>query len=161
MGSELRSRRGSDEKPRAAQVQGITFWHGTQDGESIELNTHDNVALDIGRSRWTVSDTGREEAEPTIESASLVVSGFLRRVMAAKASVARRKSARRPVPKPSSSSKAKPRQSLPAHAPLPCPLCRPEATKDHPGEAWPDCELCGGDGVVTARAAEQWREEFD
>ena len=28
-----------------------------------------------------------------------------------------------------------------------------------PGEAWPDCELCDGAGVVTQRLASEWLDE--
>jgi hypothetical protein len=52
----------------------------------------------------------------------------------------------RPVPKP----RPTPAPAIPAMAPVPCPLCN--------GEAWPDCEVCDGAGVVTQREAAQWQE---
>jgi hypothetical protein len=55
----------------------------------------------------------------------------------------------RPAPKPVP--KAAP--AIPPTAPVPCPLCR--------GEAWPDCELCDGAGVVTQRLASEWLAELD
>ena len=60
---------------------------------------------------------------------------------------ATRRASVRPVPKPVP--KAAP--AIPPTAPVPCPLCR--------GEAWPDCELCDGAGVVTQRRASEWLDE--
>lgn len=70
--------------------------------------------------------------------------------------IARAGMTRSPVPKPPPRSAP----AIPDHAPVPCPLCRPDATADHPGEPWPDCELCDGNGVVPSRQAAEWREEF-
>jgi hypothetical protein len=84
------------------------------------------------------------------------VRGFIRRVAAQKVRIARSAMTRPPVPKPAPRSAP----TVPAYAPVPCPLCRPNATAEHPGEPWPDCELCNGDGVVPARQAAEWREEF-
>jgi hypothetical protein len=60
---------------------------------------------------------------------------------------ATRRATVRPAPKPVP--KAAP--AIPPTAPVPCPLCR--------GEAWPDCELCDGAGVVTQRQASEWLDE--
>ena len=99
--------------------------------------------------------TGGAKVVP-IESASPAVRGFIRRVVAQKVRIARSGMTRPPVPKPAPRSAP----AVPAYAPVPCPLCRPNATSEHPGEPWPDCELCNGDGVVPARTAAEWREEF-
>src|SRR5215207_9886990 len=42
-------------------------------------------------------------------------------------------------------------RATPPTAPVSCPLCR--------GEAWPDCELCDGAGIVTQRLASEWLDE--
>jgi hypothetical protein len=60
---------------------------------------------------------------------------------------ATRRATVRPVPKPVP--KAAP--AIPPTAPVPCPLCR--------GEAWPDCEVCDGAGVVTQRQASEWLDK--
>jgi hypothetical protein len=52
----------------------------------------------------------------------------------------------RPAPKPVSK-----RRRAPAGAPVPCPVCF--------GEAWHDCELCDGSGVVTQRRADEWERD--
>jgi hypothetical protein len=62
---------------------------------------------------------------------------------------ATRRATVRPAPKPVP--KAAP--AIPPTAPVPCPLCR--------GEAWPDCELCDGAGIVTQRLASEWLEDHD
>jgi hypothetical protein len=153
---------GSDagEKPpgrRRTRVGGVSFWQGEEGARTTELNTRDELAVDADGARWVVTSLIGEEAGPAVESASPLVGGYLLRVIAEKQRVARRRLARPPVPKPA----RKPAPSLPPHAPVPCPMCRPGAAADHPGEAWPDCECCDGAGVVTAKQAAAWHEEHD
>lgn len=142
-------------RARGAKVRGVSFWHAALQSQTIELNTHDDLDLEAGRSRWAVSSIPGGAGGQAIESSSPAVRGFLQRVVAEKVRIARRGMTRSPIPKPA----PRPSPSLPAHAPVPCPLCRPAADAQHPGEAWPDCELCNGDGVVTAHQAAVWRQE--
>jgi hypothetical protein len=138
----------------AMTVRGTSFWYATQGNTITELNVLDHVEVDGQRTRWSVRPvTGDAPGEP-VESASPRVAGYLRRVVAEKARVARRYRPHKPLTKPEPK-----RAPRPTGAPVPCPLCRPGAGVDFAGEAWPDCELCDGEGVVTERRAAEWCEE--
>lgn len=149
---------GSEAPPRRSDrvtVDGHTFWESKRDGRRAEVITHDDLALEAERSTWVVTPLTGVPAGPPIESDSPVVNRFLRRVVAEKERVSTPpRRPRPPVPKP----RRKAMPVLPAHAPVPCPLCRPGADGIHAGEAWPDCEVCDGAGYVTQRRATEWRE---
>jgi hypothetical protein len=151
MGSE-RGGRPAGEPPTT--IGGISFWQTGRGARAKELNTRDELAIGDDGVRWLVTPlTGEVEGQP-VESTSPQVRGFLGRVMAEKERVVRRTRACVPLLK----SPPKPAPPLPPHAPVPCPFCRPGADARNPGEAWPDCEVCDGEGVVTARQAAAWRE---
>jgi hypothetical protein len=134
----------------SVRVDGHTFWRaraavkGTQ--RVIELTTATGIEVDPERCRWTVSTLGSPGAEEPVESRSRDVYRFMAGVLGSMQRATRRATVR-PAPKPVP--KAAP--AIPPTAPVPCPLCR--------GEAWPDCELCDGSGIVTQRLASEWRDE--
>jgi hypothetical protein len=139
------------------RVGGISFWQAVRGAIGIELNTRDDLAVDGRRARWVVTPVTGRRSGPAIESTAPEVRGFLPRVVAEKERMVRRHLERpRPVPKPT---RAKMPVPVPPHASVPCPLCRPCADADHPGEAWPDCALGNGEDVITARQAAAWHEE--
>jgi hypothetical protein len=133
-------------------IDGHTFWRartasrGTQG--VIELTTATGIEVDPERCRWTVSTPGSRGVGELVESRSREVHRFMAGVLGSMQRATRRATVR-PVPKPAP--KAVP--AIPPTAPVPCPLCR--------GEAWPDCELCDGAGVVTQRLASEWLEDRD
>jgi hypothetical protein len=136
------------------EVRGTSFWLASKGGVTSELNAHDYIEVDGQHASWTVKPVLGQVAGPPVESASPRVVGYLRRVVAEKERIARRYRAHRPLAKP-----VPKRVPRPAGAPVPCPLCRPGADATYPGEAWPDCEVCDGEGVVSAeRAAERLAE---
>jgi hypothetical protein len=132
------------------RVDGHTFWRATTTGRGtqrgIELTTATGIEVDPERCRWTVSSPGSRGSGDPVESRSREVYRFMAGVLGSMQRATRRASVR-PVPKPVP--KAAP--AIPPTAPVPCPLCR--------GEAWPDCELCDGAGVVTQRQAREWLDE--
>ncbi len=133
-------------------VDGHTFWRartaiaGTH--RVIELTTATGIEVDPERCRWTVSTPGSRGVGEPVESRSREVYRFMAGVLGSMQRATRRATVR-PAPKPVP--KAAP--AIPATAPVPCPLCR--------GEAWPDCEVCDGAGVVTQRQAREWLDERD
>ena len=132
------------------RVDGHTFWRartavrGTQ--RVIELTTATGIEVDPERCRWTVSTPGSHGAGDPVESRSREVYRFMAGVLGSMQRATRRATVR-PAPKPA----PKPAPAIPPTAPVPCPLCR--------GEAWPDCEVCDGTGVVTQRLASEWLDE--
>jgi hypothetical protein len=154
MGSR-QGKRPAGEQP--VRVGGISFWQAVRDAIATELNSRDDLSVDGAGARWVVTPVTGGQAGPPIESTAPEVRHFLQRVVDEKLRVARSGALVRPFFKPARS----PAPALPPHAPVPCPLCRPGADAQHPGEAWPDCELCDGEGVVTARRAAEWREDHD
>jgi hypothetical protein len=128
------------------RVDGHTFWRAQGTQRVIELNTATGIELDPERCRWTVSTLGSSGSGEPVESRSREVYRFMAGVVGSMQRAARRATVR-PAPKPA----PKPTPAIPPTAPVPCPLCR--------GEAWPDCELCDGAGVVTQRLASEWMEE--
>ncbi len=132
------------------RVDGHTFWRaraavrGTQ--RVIELTTATGIEVDPERCRWTVSTPGSPGAGEPVESRSREVYRFMAGVLGSMQRATRRGTVR-PAPKPV----AKAAPAIPPTAPVPCPLCR--------GEAWPDCELCDGAGIVTQRLASEWLED--
>ena len=132
------------------RVDGHTFWRaraaiqGTH--RVIELTTATGIEVDPERCRWTVSTPGSRGVGELVESRSRDVYRFMAGVLGSMQRTTRRATVR-PAPKPVP--KAAP--AIPPTAPVPCPLCR--------GEAWPDCELCDGAGIVTQRQASEWRDE--
>lgn len=126
-------------------VDGHTFWRATDTGRAIELTTATGIELDGERCRWTVMVPGSKVRGRGIESESPVVRRFMHTVLGEMRRATHRATVR-PAPKP------RPRQSptIPATAPVSCPLCQ--------GEAWPDCEVCDGAGVVTQRQAREWQK---
>jgi hypothetical protein len=132
------------------RVDGHTFWRaraavqGTQ--RVIELTTATGIEVDPERCRWTVSTPGSRGEGFPVESRSRDVYRFMAGVLGSMQRATRRATVR-PAPKPAP--KAAP--SIPPTAPVSCPLCR--------GEAWPDCELCDGAGVVTQRQASEWLDD--
>ncbi len=137
-------RRRNTTAPRR-EVDGHTFWRTNAHGRPIELTTATGIELDGDRCRWTVSPPGTRSAEEPVESVSREVRYFLNSVLGAMQRVTHRSTVR-PAPKP----RPKPAPVIPATAPVPCPLCL--------GEAWPDCEVCDGAGIVTARQAAAWQD---
>ncbi len=131
-------------------IDGHTFWRtrtatrGAQ--RAIELTTATGIEVDPERCRWTVSTPGSRGAGEPVESRSREVYRFMAGVLGSMQRATRRAMVR-PAPKPVP--KAAP--AIPLTAPVPCPLCR--------GEAWPDCELCDGAGIVTQRLASEWLDE--
>jgi hypothetical protein len=130
---------------RRFHVDGHTFWRADAGGRAIELTTATGIELDSDSCRWTVNAPGARAGGEPVESESRDVRLFMDNVLRAMQRATHRAIVR-PVPKPA----RKPSAPVPANAPAPCPLCR--------GEAWPDCELCDGSGVVTQRRADEWRE---
>lgn len=126
-------------------VDGHTFWRGsTSGGEAVELTTTTGIELDEDGCRWVVSAPGAGTAEP-VESASREVMRYMRSVVKTMQRATHRAQVR-PVPKPVSK-----RRRVPANAPIPCPLCH--------GEAWHDCEVCDGSGIVTQQRAAEWERD--
>ena len=130
------------------RVDGHTFWRARTASSAIELTTATGIEVDPERCRWTVSTPGSRGAGEPVESRSREVYRFMAGVLGSMQRATRRATVR-PAPKPA----AKPAPAIPPTAPVPCPLCR--------GEAWPDCEVCDGAGVVTQRLAGEWLEERD
>ena len=130
----------------SVRVDGHTFWRARGTQRVIELNTATGIELDSERCQWTVSTLGSPGAGEPVESRSRDVYRFMARVVGSMQRATRRETVR-PAPKPVP--KAPP--AIPPTAPVPCPLCR--------GEAWPDCELCDGTGIVTQRQASEWLDE--
>ena len=133
------------------QVRGHTFWRTDTHGRPVELTTATGIELDGQRCRWTVSAPGTKATGEDIESGSREVRRFMNGVLVAMQRVTHRATVR-PAPKPL----PKPAPDIPATAPVPCPLCRGEGDAVG-GESWPDCEVCDGAGIVTARQAAAWR----
>ena len=129
-------------------IDGHTFWRARTASSAIELTTATGIEVDPERCRWTVSTPGSRGAGEPVESRSREVYRFMAGVLGSMQRATRRATVR-PAPKPVP--KAAP--AIPPTAPVPCPLCR--------GEAWPDCELCDGAGVVTQRLAGEWLEDRD
>ena len=127
------------------EVDGHTFWRTDANGRSIELTTATGIELDGDRCRWTVSPPGARSTGEPVESVSREVRYFLSSVLGAMQRATHR-AAVRPAPKP----RPRPAPAIPATAPVPCPLCQ--------AEAWPDCEVCDGAGIVTARQAAAWQD---
>jgi hypothetical protein len=138
--------------PSASEVRvdGHTFWRARAAVQGaqrvIELTTATGIEVDPERCRWTVSTPGSRGVGELVESRSRDVYRFMAGVLGSMQRTTRRATVR-PAPKPVP--KAVP--AIPPTAPVPCPLCR--------GEAWPDCELCDGAGVVTQRLAGEWLDE--
>ena len=128
------------------RVDGNTFWRARGTQRVIELNTANGIELHPERCRWTVSTLGSPGVGEPVESRSREVYRFMAGVLGSMQRATRRATVR-PAPKPA----AKPPPAIPPTAPVPCPLCH--------GEAWPDCELCDGAGVVTQRLASEWLDE--
>ena len=128
------------------RVDGNTFWRARGTQRVIELNTANGIELHPERCRWTVSTLGSPGAGEPVESRSREVYRFMAGVLGSMQRATRRATVR-PAPKPA----PKPPPAIPPTAPVPCPLCR--------GEAWPDCEVCDGAGVVTQRLASEWLDE--
>ena len=128
-------------------AQGHTFWRAERGGQRAELTTTTGIELDAARCRWTVGAPGGDEPGEPVESASRDVRWFMTGVLSAMQRATRRATVR-PAPKPV----ARRQKPLPASAQVPCPLCA--------GEAWPDCEVCDGAGVVTPGRATEWREAY-
>ena len=129
-------------------IDGHTFWRARTASSAIELTTATGIEVDPERCRWTVSTPGSRETGEPVESRSRDVYRFMAGVLGSMQRATRRATVR-PAPKPAP--KAAP--AIPPTAPVPCPLCR--------GEAWPDCELCDGAGVVTQRLASEWLDAGD
>jgi hypothetical protein len=129
-------------------VDGHTFWRADSNGRRVELTTATGIELDGQLCRWTVSPPGGKSTGKPVESVSPHVRRFMNSVLG-EMQRATHQATVRPVPKP----RPKPAPAIPAMAPVPCPLCN--------GEAWPDCEVCDGAGVVTQREAAQWQESHD
>jgi hypothetical protein len=127
-------------------IDGHTFWRAQTASSAIELTTATGIEVDPERCRWTVSTPGSRGAGFPVESGSRDVYRFMARVLGSMQKATRRATVR-PAPKPVP--KAAP--AIPLTAPVPCPLCH--------GEAWPDCELCDGAGVVTQRLASEWLDD--
>ena len=130
--------------PPRREVDGHTFWRTDANGRPVELTTATGIELDGQRTRWTVSVPGAKATGEGIESGSREVRRFMNGVLGAMQRATHRATVR-PAPKP----RPTPAPLIPATAPVPCPLCH--------GEAWPDCEVCDGAGIITARQAEAWR----
>ena len=130
--------------PPRREVDGHTFWRTDANGRPMELTTATGIELDGQRTRWTVSVPGARATGEGIESGSREVRRFMNGVLGAMQRATHRATVR-PAPKP----RPAPAPLIPATAPVPCPLCH--------GEAWPDCEVCDGAGIITARQAETWR----
>ena len=128
------------------RVDGHTFWRARTANSAIELTTATGIEVDPERCRWTVTTPGSRGAGEPVESRSREVYRFMAGVLGSMQRATRRASVR-PAPKPL----PKPAPAIPPTAPGPCPLCR--------GEAWPDCEVCDGAGVVTQRLASEWLDE--
>lgn len=144
---------GSDDDPIA--VDGHTIWRAkrnNQPGAGQELATKTAINVDADALRWRVTPPGDRGRGKTVESTSPHVVRFMNYVIGAMEQVARSATHRatvQPIFKPM----PPPPPPRPATAPVPCPLCN--------GEAWFDCELCDGDGVITARQAALWQHDHE
>lgn len=127
-------------------VGGASFWHTTHDGERIELNNRDDIAVDSETVAWTVAPITAASGE-TIRSNHRAARFLVQRVIDAKRRQAARRRPVRSVPKPAPTSPGQRAGQVSADALVPCPHC---------GEGWHECPLCDGDGCVTRRAAESW-----
>jgi hypothetical protein len=137
-------------------VRGTSLWHAKHGATTTELNVRDEIEISAERAKWTVKPVVGATTGRPVESSSPRVAGYLRRVVAEKERVARRYKVHKPLAKPSPK-----RTRRPAGAPVPCPLCRPGADATYPGEAWPDCEVCDGEGVVSTEQAANFLAEHD
>jgi hypothetical protein len=126
-------------------ARGHTFWRAERGGKSAELTTTTGIELDNERCRWIVGAPEGGDGGHPVESSSRHVRWFMRGVLSAMQHATRRATVR-PAPKPT----GKPEAPLPPSALVPCPLCG--------GEAWTDCEVCDGAGVVTQQRAAAWRK---
>ena len=129
-------------------VRGYSLWHEEREGRKVELTSKTKIELDHDSCRWLVSSPSINGRGELIESASREVRNFIGGVVAAMHRETRRAIVR-PVPKP----KSKPTRRKPPMAPVSCPLCN--------GEAWPDCELCAGEGVISQKRSVEWRAKDD
>jgi hypothetical protein len=134
---------------------GISFWTTAHKAKPLDLIARDRVVIEGGRMEWHIDPVDGKDDEGPIESSDPANLRLIRRSYQRRLRIARRHAPSRAVPKPQSTTKRKPT----AHAEVPCPLCRHNATRENPGEAWPDCECCGGDGIVSARQAQAWNEQ--
>lgn len=141
---------GKGPKDAKKRVKGVSLWSDA-DSEG-ELNTHDDLTVEPENIEWLIHATAGPKKRASIRSTSPAVRRFMRQVLTEKERVSRSASPPRPVPKPAAS---KPHQ-FPPYAMLACPVCRPGATPEQPGEAWSDCPLCDGEGTVSARQAQEW-----
>lgn len=147
-GEEQREGRSPEAESDGVDVEGHTFWRARSVRGVVELISESGIELDAARCRWTVKPTGASRGE-LVESGSREVRRFVGGVLMAMERATRRAAPVAPLFKPQPVREA-PR---PATAPVPCPLCVGEG-----GEVWFDCELCDGEGVVTARRAGEWWE---
>jgi hypothetical protein len=152
-----KKRRGAegDEDREGSDMGGMTVWKTQRDGESLELIARDRIIIEGDRVVWHINHPKDPDGAPPIESTDPSSVGFARRMTRRRLSIARRNAPLRTVSKPT----ARPKRRLPNQGPVPCPLCRPNATKESPGEALPDCECCDGDGFVSDRQAREWFEQ--
>lgn len=116
---------------RGVDVEGASFWRVRDGAGEAEANTRDRVALDAEGCAWEIDPLAGGGKPGRVASGSREVRWFLSQVIAEKARLARR-SVVRPAPKP--------RREVGAQLSelVACRLCL--------GEAWPDCEVCGGEG---------------
>lgn len=128
------------------RVVGQSFWREEIGGRPVELTSATEIEISGDTSRWAVVSPSDPSQRTWVDSASRDVRGFLNGVLTEMHRVARRATVR-PAPKPT----AKSARRLPANAPIPCPLCG--------GEAWVDCHLCDGEGVISQQRSAEWAEK--
>lgn len=136
---------------KGKRVKGVSLW---SDAESdCEINTHDDLTVEPENIEWRIHGVAERKQRASIRSTSPAVRRFMRQVITEKERVARGAAPPRPVPKPTS------RQTLdiPPHAVVACPVCRPGASLEQPGEPWADCPLCDGEGTVSGRQMQEWQ----
>lgn len=126
-------------------IRGHAQWHETIGGRSVELLSSNEIEIHGDASRWAVASPTDPGDQIWVDSVSREVRRFLHEVLAEMHRIARRSTVR-PAPKPT----PKPQRRLPAHAPVPCPLCG--------GEGWVDCHLCDGEGVISQQRSAEWAE---
>jgi hypothetical protein len=127
-------------------VRGYSLWWEDREGIAVELTSKTHIELDDERCRWHVSSPAGNGGGKLVESGSRDVREFINDILTAMNREARRSTVR-PGPEPV----RKPQCRVPSNAPVPCPLCI--------GEAWPDCECCDGEGVVSPQCAAAWPEK--
>lgn len=110
------------------RMRGAAAWEIERGGEAAEAYTRDDVAVGPDGTAWRMTEVGGD-GSAVVASRSWAVRGYVAQVAEPRRARARRRVVR-PAPKPGGGREAT-LDTIEA-----CPACR--------GDAWPDCEGCGG-----------------